>query len=374
MHLLRDRTSTRLLLLLVSAICLHAARRPLARDRDYDRGYRDAETDGAAAAVTHDARAPAQGPGRGRDATTPSQIGTRGWRDILMRVFSEISNDNLWVIAAGVAFYSFLSLFPAIASTISIYGLVADTATIQDQLLALGAVLPPDAREIVEGQIRAVVSAPSAALGISALVTLAFAIWSTSSAVKALMTGLTVVYDEKEKRSFIRYNLVALALTVGAILFLLVSLGTIVVLPMVFAVVGQGETVGWALGLLRWPLLGVTLIVALAALYRYAPSRTQPKWRWVSWGAVVAAVGWLAASLGFSWYVSNFASYNETYGTLGAVVILLMWFYLTAYIILIGGELNAEMEHQTARDTTDPPSRPIGRRGAYVADTVGESS
>ncbi len=370
MLLLRDRTSTRLLLLLVSAICLHAARRPLARGR----AYPDADTEGAAAAGPHAGSHAAREPARGRDATTPSEIGTRGWRDILMRVFAEISNDNLWVIAAGVAFYSFLSLFPAIAATISIYGLVADTATIQDQLLALGTVLPDQAREIVEGQIRAVLGAPDAALGISALVTLAFAIWSTSSAVKALMTGLTVVYDETEKRSFIRYNLVALALTVGAIVFLLISLATIIVLPIVFAFVGLGETMEQALGLLRWPLLGLTLIVALAALYRYAPSRTEPKWRWVSWGAVVAAVGWLAASLGFSWYVSNFGSYNETYGTLGAVVILLMWFYLTAYIILIGGELNAEMEHQTARDTTDSPSRPIGRRGAYVADTVGESS
>jgi membrane protein len=312
--------------------------------------------------------------GRGRRADAPSQISARGWRDVVMRVYNETFDDNLWVLAAGVAFYCLLSLFPAIAATVSIYGMVADVGTIEQHLIALGSVMPGEAQSIVEGQVRAVAESSSTALGFGAALTLGFAIWSAASAVKALMAGLTLAYDETERRSFLWYNVVALALTVGAILFLLVSLGAIVVLPTVFAFVGLGATAEAVVGFLRWPALAVLVMVALAAFYRYAPCRSRPRWRWVSWGSVLATATWLAASAGFSWYVSNFGSYNETYGTLGAVVILLMWFYLTAYIVLIGAELNAEMEHQTVRDTTDPPEEALGRRGAYVADTVGERS
>lgn len=312
------------------------------------------------------------GPGRGRHADRPRDLGAKGWRDILTRVYKQTNDDNLWVVSAGVAFFGLMSLFPAIAATVSIYGLVADVSTIESHLIAVGSVLPGDAREIVEGQIRAVTESSGTALGFGVLLTLGFAIYSASSAVKALMTGLTVAYDEIEERSVVRYNLVALALTVGAILFLLISLSTIIVLPIAFSFIGLGETVAAAIDILRWPMLALMVVTALAAFYRFAPCRSNAKWRWVSWGSVLATAAWIAGSAAFSWYVTNFASYNETYGTLGAVVILLMWFYLTAYIVLLGAELNAEMEHQTVRDTTDSPEDPIGRRGAYVADTVGE--
>lgn len=352
------RTLAKLLLLAVSTFLYTAARRDADGRRERTRRLPQA----------------AYERGRGRRAEAPIQIGARGWRDILMRVYNETFEDNLWVVAAGVAFYGLLSLFPAIAATVSIYGMVADVGTIQDHLIALGAVMPAEASRIVEEQVRAVTGSSDTALGLGAFVTLGFAIWSASSAVKALMAGLTVAYNETEKRNFVWYNVVALALTVGAILFLLLSLGAIIVLPAVFAFVGLGETAEAVFGFLRWPALAAVVMLALAAFYRYAPCRSRPRWRWVSWGSVLATGTWLAGSAGFSWYVANFASYNETYGTLGAVVILLMWFYLTAYIVLIGAELNAQMEHQTVRDTTDPPDQPLGRRGAYVADTVGERS
>jgi len=362
------RTLAKLLLLTASTYLYVATRSDDPRDNGRGNGRGGRRGDRAGSDLPPEARET----GRGRRADTPSQIGRRGWRDVLMRVYNETFEDNLWVVAAGVAFYGLLSLFPAIAATVSIYGMVADVATIQQHLIALGSVMPGEAQSIVEGQVRAVAESSSTALGFGALLTLGFAIWSAASAVKALMAGLTLAYDETEKRSFIWYNVVALALTVGAILFLLLSLGAIVVLPAVFTFVGLGETAEAVVGFLRWPALAVVVMVALAAFYRYAPCRSRPQWRWVSWGSVFATAAWLAASAGFSWYVSNFASYNETYGTLGAVVILLMWFYLTAYIVLIGAELNAEMEHQTVRDTTDPPDEALGRRGAYVADTVGE--
>jgi membrane protein len=231
--------------------------------------------------------------------------------------------------------------------------------------------IPEEAGKIITDQLSAITSQPRQSLGFGVLFTLLFALWSASAAIQTLMTGLNVVYDEPERRGYISFHAMALLLTVGGIVFGLVALSLIAALPAALKFVGLPRQIETTLLLARWPLLAIAVMFALAVLYRFGPSREKPRWIWVSWGAVLATVLWLAASILFSFYVSNFASYNQTYGALGAVVILLMWFYLTGYVILMGGELNAEMEHQTAKDTTEKRGAPLGRRDAQMADTVG---
>jgi membrane protein len=313
------------------------------------------------------------GRGRGRDAATPGEIPKSGWRDILLRLKDEQSKDNLSMIAAGVAFYAFLAIFPALAAMVSVYGLAFDPHEVQEQIAAISALLPRQAAGILTDQLAQLTAEPSQGLGWGLALGLVLTLWSASQGVKALMTSLNVVYDEEETRGFVRYNLTALALTFAALVFVLVTLAVIALVPVAISFLGLTGVVEWAVRLLRWPILAALVMVGLAALYRFAPARARPQWRWVSWGAALATMLWLLGSIAFSVYVSNFGSYDETYGTFGAVVVLMLWFNLTAYVILLGGELNAEMEHQTARDTTEGGERPLGSRNAYVADTVGKS-
>lgn len=312
--------------------------------------------------------------GRGRAADRPGEIPAKGWRDIVFRVKDELSKDNIGIVASGVAFYAFLAIFPALAASISIYGLVADPADIQQQLATLSGILPEQAQEILDQQLGSIAAQPQAALSIGLVIGLLTAIWSAMAGVKTLIIALNIVYDEEEKRGFLKLNAVAFALTIGIILFAILALSLIVALPALLGNLGLGENVQLWASILRWPLLALSAMIILAVLYRYGPSRSQPRWQWVSWGAVVATLLWIIGSALFSFYVSNFGNYNETYGAVGAIVILLLWFYITAYIVLLGGELNAEMEHQTARDTTTGESKTLGTRNAYVADTVGKSS
>ena len=309
---------------------------------------------------------------RGRTADTPRQMPAAGWRDVLWRTKNEMSRDNLSLVAAGVAFYALLAIFPAIAATVSIYGLVADPQTVEQQLAATSQVLPEQARSIIEEQLKRVTSGASAALSLGAIFSLLLALWSANKGTQSLITALNIVYDEEEKRGFVRLTLISLALTLGIILFVLVCIVAIAVMPALLGNLGLPESVRQLASWLRWPLLGLAFVIGLAVFYRFAPSRDEPRWRWVNWGAVLATVLWLIGSVLFSWYVSNFGSYNETYGSIGAVVVLMMWFWVSALIVLLGAELNAEMEHQTERDTTRGDDQPMGMRGAYVADTVGE--
>lgn len=309
--------------------------------------------------------------GRGRTARTPGELPRSGWRDVLWRVKEETDKDNISMIAAGVAFYLMLAIFPILAATVSIYGLVADPADVQRNFEAVSGVIPEQARSIIVDQLSAVASASGGQLGLSVLVSIALTLWSASRGVNAVITALNIAYDETEGRSFIKLNAIALSLTVAMIVFMIVTLAVVVGLPAVIGYLNLGETVEWAVRLSRWPILAVAVMVALAVLYRYGPDRETPQWRWVSWGAAVATLMWILGSVAFSVYVSNFADYNETYGTMGAVVILLLWFNLSAYAVLLGAELNAEMEHQTAQDTTTGTVKPLGQRDAYVADTVG---
>jgi membrane protein len=310
---------------------------------------------------------------RGRQADTPTEIPAMGWKDIGMRVFHDVSENRLVSVAAGVTFYVLLALFPAVAALVSIYGLIAEPATINEHLASLQGVLPQGALDIIGEQVKRITEKGDTTLGITFFTGIALSLWSANGGMKAVFDALNVVYEEKEKRSFIWLNLRSLAFTAGALLFVVFALGAIVVLPVVFQFIGISET-AWYISLLRWPALLLVVLGGLALLYRYGPSRDAPRWRWVTPGSAIAAILWLAASLGFSYYVSNFGSYNETYGSLGAVIGFMTWIWLSTIIVLVGAEINAEMEHQTAQDTTVGQKRPLGTRDARMADTVGAAA
>lgn len=308
--------------------------------------------------------------GRGGNAAKPSDIPARGWWDILKRVAGQVSADRLLTEAAGVTFFALLSIFPALAALISLYGLVADPATISDQLTSLSGVLPGGGLDILKDQVQALTSSGGKQLGFGVLFGFATSLWSANQGMKALFDALNVVNDETETRGFLRRTAITLAFTFGAIVFAVLAMVAIVVLPAVLAFVGLGDVTKLLLRVLRWPLLLGVVGLLLALIYRFGPSRERAQWRWVSWGSAFAAVAWLLGSVAFSWYVANFGSYNKTYGSLGAVIGFMTWIWISTIVILVGGELNAEMEHQTERDTTTGPERQPGERGATKADQV----
>lgn len=316
---------------------------------------------------------PQGSPPRGRQADTPGEIPKPGWRDALLRVKENNARDNLSVVSAGVAFFWFLAVFPALAAAVSIYGLVSDPAELTSHLDALSRLAPREAYAIISDQLRSIVTNSGGALGFGFFLGILISIWSSAKGMKALMGALNIAYSETEQRSILKLNAVALLFTLGAILFGLLCLGAIVALPMLFGFLGLSEPFQWAISIGRWPLLAVFIMAAVSVIYRYAPDRENAKWRWISWGAFLSTLLWIIGSLAFSFYVSNFGKYNETYGSIGAIIILLLWFFLSAYAVVIGAELDAELEHQTRLDTTTGEPRPMGERGAYVADTLGES-
>jgi membrane protein len=309
--------------------------------------------------------------GRGRCAATPLQLPWRGWRDILWRTAKQASEDRLLAVAAGVVFYGLLALFPAITALVSCYGLFAEPDTIQDHLSFVATAMPAEAFSIVQNEVAQVVSNSGAGLSIGFAFGLVLALWSADGGMKAMIDALNIVYEEDEKRSFIHLNLVSLAFTMGAIVAVLVAVGAVVVTPLVLTRLGLAamtETiVSWA----RWPALMLGLLLGLAVLYRYGPSRRAAKWEWVSIGGIFAALAWFAVSAGLSYYFANFANYNATYGSLGAAIGTMIWMWLSTIVVLLGAELNSEIEHQTARDTTVGPEKALGARGATMADTVG---
>jgi membrane protein len=318
-------------------------------------------------------QARAKEPGRGREATSPRQIPWAGWKDILWRTYQQISEDRLLAVAAGVVFYGLLAMFPAVTAFVSFYGLFAKGASITQHLSLIAGVVPEGAFGIVEEQINRIVSKGDVKLSFGFVFGLGLALWSANAGMKAIMDALNVVYDEKEKRSFITLNLVSLCFTLGAIAALLLVVGAVVVFPLVLARFGLGNMSETLIAVLRWPVLLALVLVGLAILYRFGPSRREPKWQWVSVGSLVAAVAWLAGSGLLSWYLATLAHYDETYGSLGAAIGLMMWMWLSTIVILFGAELNSEIEHQTARDSTVGGEKPLGVRGAAMADTVGAS-
>jgi len=301
-------------------------------------------------------------------AGSPTDLSAGAWWDIARRTYHEIDKDRVRAVAAGVTFYGLLALFPALTAFVSLYGLVADTATIGDQLAMLDAVLPAGATAFLADQITRITSGGSATLGFAFFISLAAALWSANAGVKALFDALNVAYGEDEKRGFFKLNGISLTFTAGIIVFLLLALGAIAAIPILLDFVYLGSASEWLISLGRWPVLFVVLTAGLSVLYRFGPSRDAAQWKWVSPGAIVAAIAWVIGSMAFSWYVANFEDYNKTYGTIGAVIGLLTWMWLSATILLVGAELNAEAERQTNRDTTRGPPKPIGLRGADAAD------
>ncbi|MBO1908575.1 YihY/virulence factor BrkB family protein [Microvirga sp. 3-52] len=309
--------------------------------------------------------------GRGRSADTPTEIPARGWKDILWRTYEEFNKDRVMSVAAGVTYYALLALFPAIAALVSIYGLFADPGTIQDHLNTLSGVLPGGALDIIREQVTRIASQGSGKLGFGFVFGLGLSLWSSNAGMKAIFDALNIVYGEEEKRSFIKLNVLSLSFTLGAIAFILIALAGIIVLPIALNFIGLGSGTEWLVSIARWPILLIGIVVGLSLIYRFGPSRDKAEWRWVTPGGIVAAVLWLAVSMLFSWYVANFGSYNETYGSLGAVIGFMTWIWLSTTVVLLGAEINAEMEHQTAKDTTEGAHQPMGARGAQMADTVG---
>lgn len=309
--------------------------------------------------------------GRGRDADTPTEIPARGWKDILWRTYEEFNKDRIMSVAAGVTYYALLALFPAIAALVSIYGLFADPGTIQDHLNTLAGILPGGALDIIREQVIRIASQGSGTLGFGFIFGLGLSLWSANAGMKAIFDALNIVYGEEEKRSFIKLNMLSLFFTLSAIAFILVALVGIIVLPIVLNFIGLGSGTEWLVSLARWPILLIGVVFGLSLIYRFGPSRDKAEWRWVTPGGIVAAILWLAVSMLFSWYVANFGSYNETYGSLGAVIGFMTWIWLSTIVVLLGAEINAEMEHQTAEDTTEGSEQPMGVRGAQMADTVG---
>jgi membrane protein len=309
--------------------------------------------------------------GHGRSADRPSEIPRRGWWDILKRVGSGISEKNLSLAASGAAFYAFLAIPSALTALIAFYGLAFNPADVGGQVAAMQGVMPHEAIGLISTQLKTLTSHSAQTLGISFVISILVALWGAMSGTTSMMSALNMAYGEEEKRSLVRYYLTALALTVATIVFALIALALIAVLPAVIGMLPFGGFGKWVATVVRWPILIVVVLVALAVLYRYAPSRDEPKWRWVSWGAVAATVLWIIGSVLFSLYVGEFATYNKTYGSLGAVVVLMIWLYLSSFSVLLGAELNAEIEHQTARDSTVGPEKPMGQRGARMADTLG---
>jgi membrane protein len=313
--------------------------------------------------------------GRGRDADRPSEIPLAGWWDIGWRVWREVAQDRVLLIAAGATFYLLLALFPALAAFVSLYGFVANPSTVAEHVSHLGGLLPSAGIDIIRNQLESLASQDQQALGIGFLIGLAIALWSANNGVKALFDAMNIAHEETEKRSFIKLNLMSIAFTMGA---LLIAIGLILTVGVVPAVLAFLRLEAWAETLIaigRWPVLLVAILTGISLIYRFGPSRRPPKWRWLSWGAVMATVVWVAASWGFSYYLQNFANYNATYGSLGAVIGLMMWTWISVIILIVGAEINAEMEHQTARDSTvGDRSRPMGERGAVVADTLGKTA
>jgi len=322
-------------------------------------------------APPQDAPSPQELPGI--HAEKPSQIPWGGWKQIVKRAWAENKADNMPIIGGGVAFFGFLSIFPGLIALISIYGLVASPETVARQVESLSAQLPDEAAALIGQQLQSIVDNSGGALTVSLVVSILAALWSASGGIGNLITAVNIAYDEVETRNLIKLRATSLALTLGAIAFVLVAFGLLAVLPALISALPLG-VVGTVLAqIVRWGLLLAMFAGSLAVLYRVAPDRDAPRVRWVSLGAVVVTVLWAIVSVGFALYVNNFGSYDKTYGAIAGVIVLMLWLYLTCYLVLLGAEINSEAEHQTAHDTTTGEPQPMGTRDAKVADTLPES-
>lgn len=308
-------------------------------------------------------------PGRGRSARSPRQIPHKGWSDVVWRTWKEFNDDRITTVAGGVTFFCILALFPGLAAFVSLYGLFADIHDAQQQILMLAGVAPRGAVVFIGEQMIRISEQKGSVLSLTFVVSLLLSLWSANSGTKALLNGLNIAYEEREKRSYIWFTLHSLVFTIGAVVLVLVYFGAVVALPLMLPFLHNGAP--W-LAVLRWPALLILTMLMLAVIYRYGPSRERARWRWVSWGSAAAAALWMGASFAYSWYVGHLAHYDRAYGPFGAAAGAIIWLWLTIVVILLGAELNAEIEHQTAVDSTTGEPEPLGQRGAVMADTIGK--
>ncbi|WP_087109722.1 YihY/virulence factor BrkB family protein [Halomonas citrativorans] len=311
---------------------------------------------------------------RGRRAKKPDEIPRRGWLDIVWRVLRAAKRDRLTMLAAGVAFYALLALFPTIAAVISLWGLLFDPVEAGRQLYEISRFMPPDAANLIDQQTQTVVESAESGNVMAVLLGLLVAMYIASKGVGVLVVGLNVVYGERERRNFFLRGVVLVLLTFGLIGMTLVSLGFIAIVPVVVDALAVDDPFDKVFKWLRWPALLIIMSFLIALLYRFAPYRRAAQWRWLSYGTLLATTLWLLGSGGLSLYVRYFSSFSELYGSLGAVVVLMMWFWLSAFVVLLGAEVNSEMERQTYKDTTIGEERPLGEREAFAADTLGVES
>lgn len=309
---------------------------------------------------------------RGRNANWPSHIPLRGWLDVGWRIWLKMADHNIGLIAAGIGFYGLLSVFPGITALVALAGVFMAETDVQGAVDPIMTMVPADGRALIADQLSEVNSTKQGALGLAATITLLIAFYSASRAVDSLVRGLNVIYEETERRSFLMLKLRVFVLTLAVLLGLLLAIALVAALPVVLAFFGE-ETAATLALYLRWPLLFVFGIFGIAALYRHGPDRAAAKWRWITPGAMLACLLWVISSYGFSLYVQNFGTYNETFGALGGVIVLLTWMWLSAFVVLLGAQLDAEMEAQTARDSTIGKPKPMGERGAVKADKLGEA-
>ncbi|HVW93937.1 MAG TPA: YihY/virulence factor BrkB family protein [Devosia sp.] len=306
----------------------------------------------------------------GQLADSPTAMGLLGWRDVAVRVFNEVMEDRVLLVAAGATYYMLIALVPALTLVVSLYGLFSDPADVPRQMSLLTGILPPGALQIVNDQLTRLTATGRPTLGLTLVISLVVALWSANAGVGSLFDAMNIAYDEAEKRNFFVRTLVSLAFTLVLAIAGIVFLGIVLVIPVVMQFLYLPGGLGWVVKIVSYVLMLILLMAGIGALYRWGPSRRVAKWRWVVPGAVFAAIGIAIVSVVFSWYAANFSNYNATYGSLGALIGLLTWMWLSNTVVITGAELNSELEHQTARDTTTGRPKPLGRRGAYMADHV----
>lgn len=310
---------------------------------------------------------------RGRLADAPSEIPAKGLRDVLWRVYSEVMTDRVTLVAAGATYYIVLSIFPGMGVLVSIYGLLSDPSDMPAQIGFLRGFLPLGAFDLLLPQLGALASKGQSELSFAFAASLLLAFWSATSGVKALFEAMNVAYGEAEKRSFVKLNLLAFAFTLGSVGVLILLIGLIGVVPLMLKALYLDQWTELLASIARWPFILSLTGFGTLMIYRYGPSREDAKVRWLTWGMAFSTIAWSITTAAFSLYLQNVANYDATYGTLGALIAFMVWIWLSIVILIVGAELNAELEHQTTRDSTTGPPRPLGERGAVMADTVGEA-
>jgi len=312
---------------------------------------------------------------RGRQADSPAEMPALGWKEIVLRTFKEGAKDNIALVAAGVAFYAFLAIVPLMGATVLTYGFIARPEAVLKDVQSLTAIAPPDVARTIGDMLLGVVKSSGSKKGLGILAALAVAVWGARNAAGSIMVALNIAYEEEEQRGLVERTLTALAMTVGLVLLGLVAIVAMSALHYVQQLwPGSSATAALVGRVLTYPVLAVGAAATAATIYRYGPSRAKAKWSWLTPGSIFSAVGWLVTTVVFSLYVTRFGNYNATYGSLGGVVALLTWIYLSSYIFLFGAELNSEVEHQTAKDTTRGGEKPLGARGAWSADHVADGA